>query len=68
MSEKLFLRKVLRYTILKLQIFCNIGIHIVRMYSVQVRNPARTAIVPQVLERHIQNRRPPQCYGEFYEH
>lgn len=32
------------------------------------RNPTRTAIVPQVLERHIQNQRPPQCYREFYEY
>ncbi|KAF7411970.1 hypothetical protein HZH66_000866 [Vespula vulgaris] len=32
------------------------------------RNPTRTAIVPQVLERYIQNQRPPQCYREFYEY
>ncbi|KAL2741144.1 hypothetical protein V1477_010205 [Vespula maculifrons] len=173
MSEKLFPRKVLRYTALKLQIFCNMGINIIGMYDVQVRfhvfqfilqmpitekriakaietdtnlgkttfekcneifsisgipkiivmdnginfrsqglltflktngitskfttqfnpatngqmvrisiyastnestqiepsrNPTRTAIVPQVLERHIQNQRPPQCYREFYEY
>lgn len=37
MSEKLFPRKVLRYTALKLQIFCNMGINIIGMYDVQVR-------------------------------